>query len=480
MRKSVEIDNGTVQQFVPWPAARTPTVCGCAIATTRPQSPKKSKRALGWMIAGLLSVLGCFGIARRSLVDRWVRHRPSAYWIEHRSAQSALTRLRIAQAEFSLAQIRNELLWSRRHRAWEEWTTLDATARAVYAALAGLPAPASPAEIVARLSLASGPDDRRWDMPEIRSALSRLCTYDAILRVAGDRFKPQKPDWALLPEIALPLAAIIARATPRIGNYRVAERIGVGATGEVFRAIRVCDGTQVALKMARRSERGNPETRRRLKQEGEIVSTLSHPNIVRLLERGEYDGRMYLAMELLPGTTLSERLAQSPALAPAAAIKILCGIAAALAAMHERGVIHRDLHPGNVMVLPDGSARLLDFGLAKAGTASGGTRAHTLMGSLPYMAPEVVAGLPADKSSDLFALGALAVEALSGRRLWQGAQTLELIVEIAHFEGPAPELLESMPPRLRGVLRALLSPLPEARLSAAATHAMLAESTAWI
>jgi serine/threonine-protein kinase len=244
------------------------------------------------------------------------------------------------------------------------------------------------------------------------------------------------------------------------------ERIGEGAMGEVFRAVNVHDGSQAALKLVHRDASANPETRRRLEREGELVSALSHPNIVRLLERGEHDGRLYLAMEYLAGKTLQDRLAEPPALTTAEAVAILRDIAAALAALHERGVIHRDLHPGNVMLVPGAPTRLLDFGLARASTSHTVTRANTLMGSLPYLAPEVVAGQPARAASDLFALGVIGCECLSGKRLWRASQTLELLVEIARFVGPDRNTLEALPPGLSDLIQTLLDPDPELRGSA--------------
>lgn len=182
-------------------------------------------------------------------------------------------------------------------------------------------------------------------------------------------------------------------------------------------------------------------------------------------------------MEFLAGKTLQDRLAEAPALTPAEAMDILHDIAAALAALHERGVIHRDLHPGNVMLVPGAPARLLDFGLARASTSHTVTRVNTLMGGLPYLAPEVVAGHPASAASDLFALGVIACECLSGQRVWRATQTLELLVEIARFEGPDARVLAALPAPLKARVTALLDPLPERRGSAGDALRDLGERT---
>jgi len=359
-----------------------------------------------------------------------------------------------------------QLRWLRRHRALEEWADLDATARGVYAVLFHGAGPASPKDILARLQAASAQDGRLWTLAEVDAALDRLRARAAVNADPDGRLTPAKPDWPLVPDLELPLAELIARASPRIGAYRVLERVGEGAMGEVFRAVNVHDGSQAALKLVHRDASANPETRRRLEREGELVSALSHPNIVRLLERGEHDGRLYLAMEYLAGKTLQDRLAEPPALTTGEAVDILCDIAAALAALHERGVIHRDLHPGNVMLVPGAPTRLLDFGLARASTSHTVTRADTLMGSLPYLAPEVIAGQPASAASDLFALGVIACECLSGQRVWRATQTLELLVEIARFEGPDASVLAGLPAALEALVRKLLDSDADKRGSA--------------
>ncbi len=318
----------------------------------------------------------------------------------------------------------------------------------------------------AQLQAASAQTGRQWTLAEVDAALDRLRARAAVSADADGRLRVSKPDWQLLPDLELPLAEVIARASPRIGAYRVLERVGEGAMGEVFRAVNVHDGSQAALKLVHRDASANPETRRRLEREGELVSRLAHPNIVRLLERGEHDGRLYLAMEFLAGKTLQERLAEPLPLPLTEALGILRDIAAALAALHERGVIHRDLHPGNVMLVPGQPTRLLDFGLARATTSHTVTRANTLMGSLPYLAPEVVAGQPASAASDLFALGAIACECLGGQRVWRATQTLELLVEIARFEGPDARVLAGLPAALEERVKVLLDPVPEKRGSA--------------
>lgn len=129
------------------------------------------------------------------------------------------------------------------------------------------------------------------------------------------------------------------------------------------------------------------------------------------------------------------------------------------------------------MLVPGEPTRLLDFGLARATTSHTVTRANTLMGSLPYLAPEVVAGHPASAASDLFALGVIACECLNGRRIWRATQTLELLVEIARFEGPDAQALAGLPEALKEWVKALLDPVPEKRGSASEALDVLGATT---
>lgn len=154
---------------------------------------------------------------------------------------------------------------------------MDATARSVYAVLHHCAASARPVEILAQLQAASAQSGRQWVLAEVDAALDRLRARAAVTADADGRLSVSKPDWQLVPDLELPLAELIARASPRIGAYRVLERVGEGAMGEVFRAVNVHDGSQAALKLVHRDASANPETRRRLEREGELVSALSHP-----------------------------------------------------------------------------------------------------------------------------------------------------------------------------------------------------------
>ena len=435
------------------------------------QAPYWWQRPVVWLAAALLVGLLALALARWRMTSLRKRNRRLEALVAQRSDELASERLAVAEAQAARVEAERNLHWLQRHRALEEWAEVDATARSAFAVLQQCPEPALPQEILTRLQAASAQNGRLWTPGEVDAALDRLRARSAVTTQSDGRIRASKPDWSLVPELELPLSELIARASPRIGAYRVLERVGEGAMGEVFRAVNVHDGSLAALKLVHRDASANPETRRRLEREGELVGSLRHPNIVRLLERGEHDGRLYLAMEFLAGQTLHHRLSQAQALAPDEAIGILRDIAAALAALHERGVIHRDLHPGNVMLVPGKPARLLDLGLARAISSQSLTQGHALMGSLPYLAPEIVAGQPASAASDLFALGAIACECLGGRRVWKSTRTLELLGEIARFEGPDVRILTGLGAPLAAVVGRLLDPVSTRRGSASEVYA---------
>lgn len=420
------------------------------------QAPFWWQRRSAWVAGALLLVLGAGMIGRWRMAALAVRNRRLQALVEQRGQELASEREQLLLARATQAETDRELLWFKRHRALEEWSALDPAARAAYVALAAVPHPQTRSDLSERLAAADPDYPERWRGAEYARVIERLVALDCVQVDAHDSLRAAKADWALLPDTQLPLAELVARASPRIGAYRLLERIGEGAMGEVFRAVSIADGSLAALKLVHRDASSSADTRRRLEREGEIVSTLSHPNIVRLLERGEQEGRLYLAMEFLTGQTLQARLAAADPLPRAHALRIVGDLAQALAALHGAGVIHRDLHPGNVMILADGRAKLLDFGLARAASTSTLTRANTVLGSLPYLAPELLSGEPASAASDLFALGAIACECLCGRRLWHGVQTLELVIEIARFEGPDRTLLQGLEPALGALISGLL------------------------
>src|SRR5439155_10898245 len=202
------------------------------------------------------------------------------------------------------------------------------------------------------------------------------------------------------------------------GEYMLVEPLGKGGMASVFKAER--RGHVCALKRPLSAFLEDPEFLERFLREAEIGRTLNHPNIIRILERGEVEGVPFFTMELLPGETLQARLKREGALEPRAAPRMVVPVAEALDYAHNKGVVHRDLKPSNVMVLADGTAKVMDFGIARARRFEGLTVTGSFLGSPEYVAPETIEGGSADARSDLYALGVVFYEALAGKRPFAG------------------------------------------------------------
>jgi serine/threonine-protein kinase len=196
-------------------------------------------------------------------------------------------------------------------------------------------------------------------------------------------------------------------------------------------------GERVALKRPHVAFLDDAEFRERFLREAEIGITLHHPNIVRILERGNVDTVPYFTMELVPGQTLQELLRERGALGVREACRIVTQVAEALDYAHLKGVVHRDLKPSNVMVLPDGSARVMDYGVARAQRFAGITATGAFMGTPDYVAPETAEGDVTDARSDLYSLGVIFYEVLTGRKPFQG-ETPFATLRMHVSEAPTP------------------------------------------
>jgi eukaryotic-like serine/threonine-protein kinase len=280
----------------------------------------------------------------------------------------------------------------------------------------------------------------------------------------------------------------VVRGT-RLGPYEVIDLIGAGGMGEVYRARDTRLGRDVAIKVLPEQVSHDVSALARLNREARAVAALSHPHIAALHDIGEHEGTHYLVMELLEGETLASRLRRG-ALPEKDALRIGAEIADALGAAHAHGIVHRDVKPANVMLTRAG-VKLLDFGLArlqrKAGspgetaTAVTGLDAGVIAGTLPYMAPEQVRGQAFDARTDIFALGAVLYEMLSGRRAFGGgtaADTMTAILTQDPGELSGPGL--SVPASLERIVRRCLEKDPEERFQSArdVAFALKAESGA--
>ncbi|CAN5723694.1 hypothetical protein BH18ACI5_BH18ACI5_14960 [soil metagenome] len=223
-----------------------------------------------------------------------------------------------------------------------------------------------------------------------------------------------------------------------IGHYEITGTLGEGGMGIVYAARDPRLDRTVALKMIRRAS-ANPDAAERLRREARAAASVSHPNICQLYDVGEQDGEFFIAMEYLEGESLAARLARAP-IPPGEAVPICLAVLAALEALHSRGLMHRDLKPSNIFLSPHG-VKLVDFGLACAidvvATETRLTQPGTVLGTPQYFSPEQVLGQPIDARSDLFAVGAVLYEMLTGRPPFSGTSVPQLAHAIAYEHPPA-------------------------------------------
>ena len=197
------------------------------------------------------------------------------------------------------------------------------------------------------------------------------------------------------------------------GRYRVISRLGSGGMADVYLAQDQLLGRDVAVKVLHHHFAEDQEFVERFRREASSAAALSHPNIVGIFDRGEWNGTYYIAMEYVAGRTLKAIVREQGALDPAAAIEIVVQILRAARFAHRRGVIHRDLKPHNVILDEEGRARVTDFGIARAG-ASDMTLTGSIMGTAQYLSPEQAQGHVVSASSDLYSIGVILYELLTG------------------------------------------------------------------
>src|SRR5262252_2343390 len=272
----------------------------------------------------------------------------------------------------------------------------------------------------------------------------------------------------------------------RLGPYEVVALLGTGGMAEVYRARDTRLGREVAIKVVSEALGANEAFVDRFEREARLIGSVTHPNVVALHDVGVHEGKPYFVTELLQGETLRARLEQGP-VPLSTALAWASQMAEGLAAAHERGIVHRDLKPENVLVTRDGHLKLLDFGIAKviaaaqdlhpedAGPhdllnetmASGSNKTGTgvTIGTPGYMSPEQVRGDPVDARTDLFSLGAVLYELLSGRRAFPGASAVESGYAILHKEPEA--LPATVPPNVTQVVHRCLEKDPGHRFQSA-------------
>jgi serine/threonine-protein kinase len=254
-------------------------------------------------------------------------------------------------------------------------------------------------------------------------------------------------------------------------RYELQSPLGRGGMAEVWRAWDSRLGRPVAVKILDQPGMADPSSIERFRREAQAVARIAHPNIVAAYDYGTHDGRPYLVMELVAGETLDALLARGPLPVPEV-VRILAQACAALDAAHRAGVVHRDIKPANLIITPDGTAKVLDFGIARlqdSATQAALTRPATVIGTSHYMAPEQAAGTTADPRTDLYAIGCVLYAALTGGPPFPGENPMGVLYQ--HLNTPPPPLRErrpDVPPVLEQLVMQLLAKNPADRPADAA------------
>jgi len=230
--------------------------------------------------------------------------------------------------------------------------------------------------------------------------------------------------------------------TTLAGRYQLVQVVGRGGMGEVWAARDLRLGRDVAVKLLSPQMASPAGVRERFEAEARSAARLNHPNVVSVYDTGEHDGVAFLVMELLPGRTLADELAVGP-LTSERARGVGLEVLSALGASHRAGILHRDIKPGNVLLSADGTVKVGDFGIAKSVDGLHLTTVGMIVGTVGYMAPERLAGQPATPQSDLYALGVVLYEALTGQMPYQADTPLGLVRAIER-DDPVP-LAEAVP-----------------------------------
>ena len=238
-------------------------------------------------------------------------------------------------------------------------------------------------------------------------------------------------------------------------RYSLRERIASGGMGDVWEAGDTVLSRTVAVKVLRPGTDEEEVFARRFRSEALYTANLLHPNIATVFDYGEDDNLAYLVMELVPGEPLSVLVQREGALDPERVRAIMGQAALALGAAHEAGVVHRDVKPANILVMPDGTVKLTDFGIARAVDGSGHTQTGEVLGTPHYLSPEQALGEAATGASDLYALGVVAHELLTGRRPFD--KGTPVATALAQVNDPPPPLPPHVPPGLRSLIEQCLA-----------------------
>src|SRR5690349_17345148 len=259
----------------------------------------------------------------------------------------------------------------------------------------------------------------------------------------------------------------IAPDTMVDGRYRAQRRLGSGGMAEVWCAEDEVLGRRVALKLMGGRFAESPEFRERFRREAQAAAGLTHPNIVGIFDRSEWDGHPYIAMELVDGQTLKELVQERGPLPANIAVGLTEQILRALGYAHRRGIVHRDVKPQNVILDPEGQAKVADFGIARVGNSEM-TQTGAIVGTVQYISPEQAEGLPVDSRTDLYSTGLVLYELLTGRPPFDGEAPVSIALKHIN-ERPVPpgQLRPGIPPALEAVVLRSLEKDPALRYQSA-------------
>jgi len=245
------------------------------------------------------------------------------------------------------------------------------------------------------------------------------------------------------------------------GRFELTERIAIGGMGEVWKARDRILGRVVAIKILKEEYSGDPAFLNRFRAEARHTALLNHEGIANVFDYGEEGGSAYLVMELVPGQPLSAVIEKEQVLPPDRTLSIVGQTATALAVAHNQGLVHRDVKPGNILVMPDGRVKITDFGIARLADQVPLTATGQVMGTAQYLAPEQATGQPATGSSDIYALGVIGYELLAGRRPFSGES--QIAIALAQVNDAPPPLPTSVPHPVRALISSMLAKDPADR-----------------
>jgi len=257
-------------------------------------------------------------------------------------------------------------------------------------------------------------------------------------------------------------------------RYRLQLRIAIGGMGEVWQAEDELILRQVAIKILKQEYLSDPAFLERFRTEARSAALVEHVGIANIYDYGEDTGSAYLVMELVPGESMSRLLEREKRLPEAQVLDIVAQTSRALAAAHARGLVHRDIKPGNLLITPDGKVKITDFGIARVGDQVPLTKTGQVMGTVQYLAPEQATGKTSTGATDLYSLGVVAYEALAGRRPFRGEN--QMAIAMAHINEMPPALSDSIDPRVQNLVLSCLAKKPNQRPESGTSLAIRAEA----